>query len=562
MFYLYLIKIMLACVLIFNTNTLMCNVKGEDIALPSSSSSSFSLSTSSSKQKWHMHNEKKNNEILKAIELLESYNLLDIVCDDKNKNNNIRVSVAGENDKKILDEDLSDRDDYHLIIIDLICVFCCVLTSCMAAAFTIGVLSINPFDLLVIERTDPSETTRKKASALMPVVERRHQLLVTLLILNALANEALPIFIERLVPDVVAIFLSVFIVLIFGDILPTAIFSGPNRIELASNFVPLMNLLMWLLTPIAWPIAALLDYCLGHRDSSYDRNELAALVRINYEQRRRLLEDDDLSTCFTNSFNNDIDVDVDMDENDEKRDRLLRTCSSSRFRDIGLNEVRMIEGVLNLKGMKVLDILKPIQDTFLLSDDLVLNKQEILNIYLTGYSRIPIYTNTSLSTDTNNHNNTSIMVDKTPRNFKQNITSIRGILLTKQLMIIESTDNKKLSTMPLQQPIIIHPSLSILKLINIFIDSQQQQSKQKITAFKGGHLAIVCNYPNIAIDAMNEGLPIPNNAQVLGIVTLEDVIEQLIQKEILDEKDFREQHVISHCRLLERSSSSASNLHL
>merc|ERR1712151_506846 len=173
----------------------------------------------------------------------------------------------------------------------------------------------------------------------------------------------------------------------------------------------------------------------------------------------------------------------------------------------------MIEGVLNLKGMKVSNLLKPIQDTFVLSDDIILNKQEILNIYLSGYSRIPIYTNNTPLTNDNN----SRIVDKT------------------------------LSTMPLQQPIIIHPSLSILKLINIFIDSQQCQKKDKKNkALNGGHLAIVCNYPHLAIRALDDGLPIPNDAEVLGIVALEDVIEQLIQEEILDEKDFREQHVISH----------------
>merc|ERR1719296_130234 len=143
------------------------------------------------------------------------------------------------------------------------------------------------------------------------------------------------------------------------------------------------------------------------------------------------------------------------------------------------------------------------------------------------------------------------MVDKTPRNFKQNITSICGILLTKQLMIIESSDNKKISTMPLQQPIIIHPSINILHLIHVFLNQSEN---------KGCHIAIVCTYPQKAMDALESGLPIPNDADVLGIVTLEDVIEQLILEDILDEKDYREQHVISHARLLERSHSS--DLHL
>ena len=51
----------------------------------------------------------------------------------------------------------------------------------------------------------------------MPLVERHHLLLVTLLMGNALAMEALPIFLDRLVPSWAAVLLSVTAVLIFGE---------------------------------------------------------------------------------------------------------------------------------------------------------------------------------------------------------------------------------------------------------------------------------------------------------------------------------------------------------
>jgi metal transporter CNNM len=46
---------------------------------------------------------------------------------------------------------------------------------------------------------------------------------VTLLFCNAVAMEALPIFLDRLVPSIVAIIISVSFVLIFGEVLPQAI---------------------------------------------------------------------------------------------------------------------------------------------------------------------------------------------------------------------------------------------------------------------------------------------------------------------------------------------------
>jgi hypothetical protein len=49
---------------------------------------------------------------------------------------------------------------------------------------------------------------------------------VTLLLFNSLANEALPIFLAELVPGYVAVALSVTMILVFGEIIPSAVFTG------------------------------------------------------------------------------------------------------------------------------------------------------------------------------------------------------------------------------------------------------------------------------------------------------------------------------------------------
>ena len=54
----------------------------------------------------------------------------------------------------------------------------------------------------------------------MQVVARPHLLLVTLLLSNAAAMEALPLFIDRLLSPVAAIALSVSAVLLFGEVIP------------------------------------------------------------------------------------------------------------------------------------------------------------------------------------------------------------------------------------------------------------------------------------------------------------------------------------------------------
>ena len=63
---------------------------------------------------------------------------------------------------------------------------------------------------------------------MLPILQKHHLLLVTLLLCNAAAMEALPIFLDAIVPSVLAIVISVTAVLFFGEIIPQAVCTGPN----------------------------------------------------------------------------------------------------------------------------------------------------------------------------------------------------------------------------------------------------------------------------------------------------------------------------------------------
>jgi hypothetical protein len=65
----------------------------------------------------------------------------------------------------------------------------------------------------------------KYASGILPLVSNQHFLLVTLLLCNAVAMEALPLFLDRLADPVTAIVISVTAVLVFGEIFPQALCS-------------------------------------------------------------------------------------------------------------------------------------------------------------------------------------------------------------------------------------------------------------------------------------------------------------------------------------------------
>lgn len=54
---------------------------------------------------------------------------------------------------------------------------------------------------------------------------------MSLLLLNAIANEAMPLFLDKLVPPWAAILISVTAVLFVGEIIPAAVFTGPAKMR-------------------------------------------------------------------------------------------------------------------------------------------------------------------------------------------------------------------------------------------------------------------------------------------------------------------------------------------
>jgi Mg2+/Co2+ transporter CorB len=166
----------------------------------------------------------------------------------------------------------------------------CVGLAAVAAGLTLGMLDLDPLMLLIKERAAAKPVERRQAKRLLPMVKQHHRLLVTLLLMNSIANEALPIFLEALVPPSVAILLSVTIVLFFGEIIPSAYFTGPNQLQTASRFLPLVQAAMCLLYPVAGPIAKLLDWLL--HDDNDDESEYAhGDVERAKEEKRRVHQD-------------------------------------------------------------------------------------------------------------------------------------------------------------------------------------------------------------------------------------------------------------------------------
>ena len=94
--------------------------------------------------------------------------------------------------------------------------------------------------------------------------------------------EALPIFLDAIVPSYLAIIISVTAVLFFGEIIPQAVCTGPNQIKIAATVAPFTKGLMYISFLISYPISLLLDLILGkHSKSRFLNTDLKALIELH-----------------------------------------------------------------------------------------------------------------------------------------------------------------------------------------------------------------------------------------------------------------------------------------
>ena len=90
--------------------------------------------------------------------------------------------------------------------------------SCFAglcSGLTVGYMSISKAEMELWKESE-DQNQRKMAMPILNILNNHHLLLSTLLLSNALALEALPIFLDKIVPPLLAIVISTAAVVVFG----------------------------------------------------------------------------------------------------------------------------------------------------------------------------------------------------------------------------------------------------------------------------------------------------------------------------------------------------------
>jgi len=172
---------------------------------------------------------------------------------------------------------------------DLAVAIFCMCFAGLMSGLTIGLASIDRLTLEIDARTDP--VANRMSKKIFPVIDKHHWMLVTLLLCNACAMETLPLFLDKMVPELYAIILSVTAVLFVGEIIPQAICTGPSQLKIAYYMCPIVTAIMWITCPISWPIAKLLDKLMGeHEIQRFDNDQLKNLILLHSKAALKGLE--------------------------------------------------------------------------------------------------------------------------------------------------------------------------------------------------------------------------------------------------------------------------------
>ncbi|KAL9011128.1 MAG: hypothetical protein Q9173_004002 [Seirophora scorigena] len=330
-----------------------------------------------------------------------------------------------------------------------------VLVGGAFAGLTIALMGQDEIYLQVI-KTSGEGAERKHASRVLTLLKRgKHWVLVTLLLGNVITNETLPIVLDRsLGGGWPAVLGSTVLIVIFGEIIPQSI-CVRYGLPIGAYLSPLVLVLMYILGPVAWPTAKLLDWLLGEdHGTTYKKAGLKTLVT-------------------------------------------LHKSLGAAGEQLNSDEVTIISAVLDLKAKPIGSIMTPIKDVFTMSSDTVLDEKTMDIILSAGYSRIPIHE------------------PKNPQNYV-------GMLLVKILITYDPEDCKKVNEFALATLPETAPDTSCLDIVNFF-----QEGKS--------HMVLVSDQPGQDYGA-------------IGVVTLEDVIEELIGEYVLPLRLWRNPRIKRHIR--------------
>jgi metal transporter CNNM len=307
-----------------------------------------------------------------------------------------------------------------------------VTLSAICSGLNVALMSLDIADL-----RRKAKIGNKDAARVLPLRKNSHLSLAAILLTNVAAVSATSLFIESLTGGIIAGVMSTLLIVIFGEIMPQALFAKRALHFTARLAIPL-RIMIGITYIVAKPLQLLLDRLFGEEiNPLQSRHELGVMIAEHLGDAASELDED---------------------------------------------EVEIMRGALSLSEKRVRDIMTPIKQVYSLRPQMVIDDQRIDEIKETGRSRIPV--------------------------FNKEKTVCFGILLVKELVDVDfDTNPPRVDELPL------HPVQTVGSMTAL--DTMFRK-------FIGAHTHLI---------------PIEKDGRIVGIVTIEDLIEEIVGHEIEDETD-------------------------
>jgi CBS domain containing-hemolysin-like protein len=246
--------------------------------------------------------------------------------------------------------------------LDFCLVLFLVLFAGISSGLTIGLIGMDYTKLEVLSK---SGTPREQAAArkIIPIVSNHHLLLVTLLLATASAEEAMPLFLERMMPAWASIVVSVILVLIFAEVIPMAICTRYG-LDVGAKLSWLVHVFIWVAYPVAYPISKALDWTFGHSAGSlFKRSQLKELIDMHSRH----------------SIHTAKDVEAELAKLPVE-DRLTS------------QEVQLIKNALDLNSRTAIELSTPIDEVYMLEYSQICDREVMGSIIHYGlHFCVPVY---------------------------------------------------------------------------------------------------------------------------------------------------------------------------
>ncbi|EGT59196.1 hypothetical protein CAEBREN_17320 [Caenorhabditis brenneri] len=351
--------------------------------------------------------------------------------------------------------------------------------SALCSGLTLGLMALTPQELKILMKSGtPSE--QKYAAAIYPLRIHGNRLLCTVIIMNVIVNTGIALLFDDMAEGITAFVASTVGIVIFGEILPQSI-CVKYGLAVGANTIYITKFFMIILFPITWPLAKILDKYAGVDIDVVNRSRMVEMLKMNMENE---------------------------------------AC------DIDLSTLKIAIGAMELTKKCVRDVMTDIDDVFMLSEDRVLNAETMTRISDSGYTRIPVY-------EGNNRN------------------KVKNLLYVSDLALIGKDNNitvKAVARFNKRRLRIVDETMPLTALMDEFkMGDYHLAMVAKATDVKKHHHGkfVDDTMDSFIMKSMKlvEATMLPHDASeehpitLVGLVTLEDITEELLQSEITDETD-------------------------